>query len=241
MPYVEYGITPKDLAQFSEFHVAPRNQRVDVEQLHRRCHGYEIAEPAPPFEHPQDDLHEYFYQTKSEGNIRIRHHHTRRKRYEYVNGNMREMEQVETTLAKSQSFDLPHPRSKSGIHAAGMHFIIENLDVMDEILTNNNGRRKTSRNPRWFIENDIPHPTKEGITLKSDLILVGSDNRFRILEFGNQVEKTDKVQKYASGLQLIYERTTQSHLPPNRIIPYVVRYRQEEDAFALDLYPQQYR
>ena len=60
MPRIEYGINTKGLAQFSEFHVAERAKRYDVERLLERCEGYEIVEPTPPFEHPAEDFTEYY-------------------------------------------------------------------------------------------------------------------------------------------------------------------------------------
>lgn len=239
MPPLEFGITNPKLAQFTDSFIAPKRREREVSDLLETCQGYAISEGGVPLEHPEEDYTEYFYQTVSEGNIRLRIHGLTQPKFSYVNGNAPEMRVMEDELARSQTFAIPNKRgTNEWDHASGMFFIVQNITTIDGLLTNNPGTKRIYREPKWFMENEIPSPDddKKHKSYRTDLILVGSDNRFRILEHHkNQQGKVRKAKMYESGLQRMYQKETHKHLPPNRVLSYIVQYHEAEDAYEMDI------
>lgn len=235
MPQLEQSSSGnKHLRQYADCFIAPRTHEVQAKNLLNKCKRYEITTTGIPLENLDQNYTQYHFSTELEGEWDIKIQGLPRKSYRYVNGNVQEMQRLEEELAKKQSLKLPSPLSTNELtHAQGMHFVAANIEIIDEILTNNKRKAKDSRQPLWYIEAELPHPQKSNHSFTADLVYIGSDNRLRVLEFGNNTSKLEKVRKYAGGIQTLYKRINDSGIPPNRVLPYVVQYAMDDDTHSL--------
>jgi hypothetical protein len=116
-----------------------------------------------------------------------------------------------------------------------MYVMAANVEVIDEIMTNAK-KGKPARRPVWFIENDVPHPNAPK-NIRTDFVMVGSDNRFRMFEHGNSTDKPTHIYNQAGGLHILYRDKTKSFLPDDRVLTYVTQYEVTDTFIDLDIRP----
>lgn len=228
------------LEQFTETFRAPSEKREEAEKLLKELTKFQIVTPTLPLVSPQEGFVRYDYglgvNADDRKHLSMRLWEMPLPSFRYANGNMRHMQSVEDKLAANQGLRVPSRKDPNiWNHTQCMYALAANIEIMDAIFTNYK-KGKPSRRPTFFIENDVPHPNLQK-AIRTDLVIVGSDNRFRLFEFGNSTGKPKKVVDQAGGIRQIYKNTTQQHLPPERVLPYVVRYDVHERNIELDIYP----
>lgn len=238
MPKSEYQASP--LLSISGNFLAPIDKSSSAELLISECNRYVVSDSSIPLENLDQGYTEYVFGTVAEGNWNMRIYGDTSRRYNYVNGNTKEMEKFERVLATRQQLDLPSENQHyDKQHARILHFMAANIGIVDKLLTNGSNERE-KRDPMWFIEAKIPKSNSETERGKivTDLILIGSDNRIRLLEVGNGVSKTGKVIDQLKGLENLYRQVNGVSLPHNRILPYVVQYGDRVEGMSyLSIYP----
>lgn len=233
----------KSLEYFKDHNfIAPKDRKEFAEHLLGECKRFRITTPFIPLENLDKEYTDYRFGTEQEGNWTLRYYGDKRKKYNYVNGNMHEMTRLENDLATRQALSYPNEKQLESErkHARVQHFLAANITIIDEILTNNQ-KRKEFREPLWFIEVNLPQSNNKkvkGNQVRADVIMVGSDNRSRVLEIGNSVEKPQKVMAQANGLRVLYKQLNQSEIQEKRVIPYVVQYgfNRSEDCDFISIY-----
>jgi len=224
------------LKDYTENFSAPLAKQQEVEALLTEIAKYEFRTPIVPLENLREGYIAYHFSLVNEMSLAMRIWETPLSQHKYVNGNMRQMEEVRKRLALKQGTRLPSKRDRNmWNHAQSVFVMAANVEKIDAIFTNAK-RGKPVRRPKWFIENDIPHP-REDKDIRTDLVIIGSDNRFRMFEHGNSTDKPNRVRNQAGGLHMLYRKTTNDSLPPGRILAYVVQYAVEEETITQDIYP----
>lgn len=248
MSPAELGIQHNVLQFYNNSLLAPTSSEKSVVALIDHCKKYAIEDMLderedvkiigqnPTFENVVDHYKEYVYKTRSEGEWRVRYHGLQQP-FSRVDNNLDELGRFSQELALSQSFDFPRSRtSKDGIHAMGLHFVIQNLSTIDSVITNKPAY--LTFDPTILVmEASVPHPRRNA-QMRIDLGFLGSDNRFHILEHGNSSNKSSKTQKYVGGCKILYRQANEGEgrLRQNRIDGHVVNYEKTEHGYELDIY-----
>jgi hypothetical protein len=225
------------LVDYSPYLSAPKNKEEDASRFLKECEEFKMLDEGVPCFNGRENTLEFFCQTPAQGNWRIRFVHPPTTRYNYVNGNAPQMDALEQTLAGNQNFAIPFAANTGfGKHGRIQHFVAANQDLLDRVLTNRKMTETGARASKIFIEPSIPDPENTGIEIFPDMLQVGTDNKVRVYEIGNSTKKPLKTKKYAAGLQKLYQGLTQTALPSERVLPFVLQYSQEGDINVVSLF-----